>query len=362
MSKIYFKGKLKYRLQSYLTLSKISIEVLIKRIFQRPLNSAWPILFEIGVFFWRNQFNRAFAFKDIKEGRAYFDSLITTTGESFPVIAEPIKPNEPVGEWYKLSEGQSDVHALYLHGGGYTFRSEVSVNFAKSLTALLGVNLFMPHYRLSPENPHPAQLEDAVRAYKYMLEKGIEPKRIFFIGDSAGGHLVLMLLQELKKQNLPRPFLSIPLCPWTDIGDRGASLFGNDKYDLVQGYMALKFGEWLQGETNYTREQLSPICHDYTKLGPIYIQAGGKEVLVDMICEFAQKLKTEGAEVMLDVWPEMTHNFQMHGLTHPDSKEAFKRLNEVIKLKANGDKSWQSNQKTKLCNHKIETDNNFIGV
>ncbi len=348
MPKIVFKGKLKYRLQSYLALSKISSTVLIKRLYNKSLNSAWPILFEIGVLFWRNQFNRAFEHKDIKEGRAYFDSLITTTGETFPVNSEPSEPNEPPGVWYEPSKKKPDIHALYLHGGGYTFRSDVSSFYAKALTSLLDVKLFMPHYRLTPENPHPAQVEDAIKAYKYMLEKGIDHKSIFLIGDSAGGHLVLMLLQELKTQNLPRPFLSIPLCPWTDIGKRGASLFGNDKYDLVQGYMAVKFGEWLQGNTSFTREQLSPISHDYSDLGPIYMQAGGKEILVDMIRDFAQKTKSDGTEVMLDVWPEMTHNFQMHGETHPDSKEAFKRLKEIIHHKIQQNKTWDISPRTEV--------------
>jgi acetyl esterase/lipase len=353
MLKIIFKGKLKYQLQSYLTLSKISIDVFIKRMFQRSLNNAWPFLFEVGVLFWRNQFNRAFEHKDIKEGRAYFDSLITTTGETFSVTSEPSKPNEPSGYWYKPSEKKSDIHALYLHGGGYAFRSDISSNFAKALTSLLHANLFMPHYRLTPENPHPAQLEDAVQAYRYMLEKDIDPKTIFFIGDSAGGHLLLMVLQELKKQNLPRPFLSIPLCPWTDIGKRGASLFSNDKYDLVQGYMAVKFGEWLQGNTSFTREQLSPMSHDYSDLGPIYMQAGGKEILVDMIRDFAEKTKSQGTEIMLDVWPEMTHNFQMHGETHPDSKEAFERLKEIIHLKIQHNKTWDISPRTELSSQQF---------
>lgn len=346
MSKIYFRGEFLHRVRSYFALVNISIAALIRRIVGAPLNRKWPIIFEIGVLFWRHQFNGAFAAKNIARGRAYFDSLITTTGEHFAVTS--LASSKLPGCWYGIKGKPPVTNVLYLHGGGYAFRSEVSSNFAKMLAGLLEAKLFMPHYRLTPENIHPAQLEDALTAYRYMLETGIAPNDLVLIGDSAGGHLVLMLLQALGRENLPRPALSIGLCPWTDIGDRGESLFQNDKHDLVQGYMALKFGEWLQGDSGYSREQLSPIYQTYTDLGPIYLQAGGREILVDMIRDFAREMKFQGAEVMLDVWPEMTHNFQMQGQTHPDGKEAFKRIQEVIKTKTDGRRKMSACSRTEV--------------
>lgn len=331
MSKIKLNGKTKHKVSSYLALSKISLIVIWRKLIKKSINSKWSIAFEIGVLFWRHQFNRAFSYPTIQEGRAYFDSLITSVDENFTVISSPTKPNEPHGEWHKPTGISSNNKILYLHGGGYTFRSEISRNFARMLAGLLKIELFAPFYRLTPEHPHPAQIEDALTAYKFLINNKTQAKNIILIGDSAGGHLVLMLLLALKEQNLPQPAIAICLSLWTDIGERGKSFYGNDKYDLVQGYMAKQFGHWLQGNNNPVAKSLSPIYQDFSNLAPIYIQAGQKEVLFDMINEFATKLKTQNINITLDTWPQMTHNFQFHGNTHPDSKDAFNRIQKAIK-------------------------------
>jgi acetyl esterase/lipase len=139
-----------------------------------------------------------------------------------------------------------------------------------------------------------------------------------------------MTLVALRDAGLPQPSLAVGLCPWTDIGERGASLYGNDRYDLVQGYMAVRFGEWLVGSTDHSREALSPIHQNYSGLAPLYLQGGGREVLIDMIRDFARVVANQDCEVTLDVWPEMTHNFHAHGLTRPESAEAISRIRIAI--------------------------------
>ena len=95
------------------------------------------------------------------------------------------------------------------------------------------------------------------------LAAGVDPKRLVVIGASAGGHLTLMTLVPLWKADLPQPALAVGLCPWTDVGERGRSLHVNDRYDLVQGWMAVRFGEWLAGSSGASRETLSPIHQSY---------------------------------------------------------------------------------------------------
>ena len=198
------------------------------------------------------------------------------------------------------------------------------------LAALLGLRVFAPDCRLTPEHPHPAQIEDALAAYRHLLACGIDPKDIVVIGDSAGGHLALMLLQALRDAGLPQPMLAIGLCPWTDTGNRGKSLRANDRYDLVQGSMALRFGEWLARAGAFTREELSPIHQDFSGLAPLYLQGGGREVLIDMIRDFASVVARQDCDVTLDVWPQMTHDFQAHGRTRPESGEAIDRIRAAI--------------------------------
>jgi acetyl esterase/lipase len=197
------------------------------------------------------------------------------------------------------------------------------------LAANTGLHLFMPHYRLTPEHPHPAQAEDALEAWAYLtLTHG--PKEIVVLGDSAGGHMALTLLQDLKRQNVAQPALCIGLCPWTDIGNRGQSLTENNRYDLVQGWMALKFGEWLDPGGQFGRQALSPICQDFSGTAPIYLQAGGREILRDMIVEFAEVQKANGAQIVLDVWPDMPHNFQAYDGLKQSSTEALHKIRNAI--------------------------------
>ena len=114
------------------------------------------------------------------------------------------------------------------------------------------------------------------------------------------------------------------------VGRRGWSQFGNDRYDMVQGYMTLKFAEWLRRDTEFTDRQLSPIYQDFRDLGPIYLQAGGKEILVDMTRDFANAVREQGGQVRLDVWEHMNHEFQAYGEHLPESREALARVRLAV--------------------------------
>ncbi len=331
MPRIKTTGKPAHIISSFYTLNRIAIGVMVRRLLGRPLVADWQRDTEIGNLFWRHQFNRALAFDDMADGRAYFDSVLTFTDEVFDVRTRPAAPGWPKGTWYEPKDVQLPATMLYLHGGGYTFNSAVSARYAETLAGILRLPLYMPDYRLTPEHPHPAQIEDAVSAYRALLDDGTPPERLVVLGDSAGGHLTLMLLVGAARLGLPQPALAVGLCPWTDIGDRGDSLRDNDRYDLVQGYMAIKFGEWLQGGGPCTREELSPIWQDYSGLAPIYMQGGGKEVLIDMIRDFAAVLRSQNADAVLHEWEHMTHNFQANGDTLPESRDALARIARAIR-------------------------------
>lgn len=331
MKKTIIQGRFSHKLRSMAISGWIAASVLIRRALGRPLVAEWPFLVEYGTLYVRAQFNHAFRLSDdIAASRAYFDSVYALL-ETYPdVDVRPTGPQEPRGHWFVPQIRHSDATLLHLHGGGYTFYAGVSHHFAACLAHTLGVAVFAPDYRLTPEHPHPAQLEDGLAAYAYLLERGIDPATIVLCGDSAGGHLALMMLVRLREAGLPKPALTIGISPWTDIGRRGESQFGNDRYDLVQGYMTLQFAAWLRGSQHWSDAELSPIGQDFHDLGPIYLQAGGKEILVDMIRDFAATVASQGGRVRLDVWTHMNHEFHAYGDYLPESRDALARLREAI--------------------------------
>lgn len=268
MKKTIIQGRFSHKLRSMAISGWIAAKVLIRRALGRGLVAEWPFLVEYGTLYFRAQFNHAFRLSnDIAASRAYFDSVYALL-ETYPdVDVRPTGEGEPHGHWFVPQVRRSDATLLHFHGGGYTFYAGVSRHFVACLAHTLGVTVFAPDYRLTPEHPHPAQLEDGLAAYSYLLERGIDPATIVLCGDSAGGHLALMTLVRLHQVRLPKPALTLGLSPWTDIGRRGESQFGNDPYDLVQGYMTLQFADWLKGGQVLSDAELSPICQDFHDLG-----------------------------------------------------------------------------------------------
>ena len=331
MAKTILQGRFGHKARSLATIAFVSARVLARRALGKPLVPEWTPLFEIGNLFWRAQFNHAFALGDIVEARAYFDSLLPVLDEVPDVDIRPSPPDKPRGDWFIPRTRRSKATMLYFHGGGYTFYAAVTRQFIAMLADTLGLPIFAPDYRLTPEHPHPAQIEDALAAYRFLIDQGTDPARLVVGGDSAGGHLMLMTLAKLREAGLPQPAIGIGLSPWTDVGRRGDSQFGNDHYDLVQGYMTLQFAAWLKGTGGFTDAELSPTCQDFRGVAPLYLQAGGKEILVDMIRDFARIAQAQGARVRLDVWEHMTHEFQAHGKELPESREALERLGEAIR-------------------------------
>lgn len=327
MPKIVFTGPISLRLRSFVALNRIAISTYLKHGIGRRIAPDWDAKFEIGIRFWRHQFTVAMSKHDMPLGRAHFDSVQTETDDKYDVTID--HQAEPKGDWYHPKKRRGDTVVLHFHGGGYSFHGGISRRHASMLAHHFSAPVFVPDYRLTPEHPHPAQAEDALAAWRYMSER-FSCEKIVVTGDSAGGHMALMLLQTLKSHALPQPALCVGLCPWTDIGNRGESLKNNDRFDLVQGWMALKFGEWLDPSGQFGRDLLSPIFYDYAGLAPIYIQAGGREVLHDMIVEFVEVQRASAAEIACDIWEDMPHNFHCYDSTTVSSIEALNKLADVV--------------------------------
>jgi acetyl esterase/lipase len=330
MASFTFHGPADLKLKSFVRLIGATATVALHRALGKSPVPDWPWSIEAGVLFWRRQANAALGLTSIIEARRLMDAIAFAPLGRLDVAVSASGPAEPAGKWFVPSTLEANRVLLYFHGGGYTF-------YVKSHEPLIGfiaqaarARTFALDYRLTPEHPHPAQLDDALGAYRWLLAAGHDAQSIIVGGDSAGGHLALMLLIAIREAGLPQPALCIGLCPWTYVGHRGASLFGNDRYDWVQGHMAMRYAEYLIGDSGYTAEAISPMCADFKGLAPIYLQAGGREILHDMIVEFSHEASNKGANVKLDTWNTMPHDFQAFSDYLPESKEALARIAEVI--------------------------------
>lgn len=332
MAEIKYNGKLSHKVRSSATLLNTVASVLWQRFTKTTLTPDWSVNFEIGTVFWRKQYIYALNMPDIRDGRAYLDSLITLKDDRFKVTTTSNGAAEPKGDWH-VADGNPELTILYLHGSGYSLYPKMDDHFGKMLADYLEAKVFMADYRLIPENPHPAQLDDGLAAYKYLLEKGVEPSKLVIIGDSGGGHLALKLVLELRKFELPQPTLAICLCPWTGIGDNIDSITKNDPYDVLQSQMMGQFTKPLPGQSSPTEVEITPIELSFKNVAPIYIQGGGREVMIDLIRDFATKIHNEKIEMTYDEWPKMVHVFQKHGKWEADSAEAFDRMKQAIAIK-----------------------------
>lgn len=322
-------GKAQYQRKSFLALLHSSLVVSTRRLLRGPQLPNWSWMFETSTHLMRAQARIAFDMPNPADSREYEDALVFYSSAMPQVdvvpVAAPIK-----GHWYQPKSDGGEVTVLYLHGGGYHYYPKALCGLIALVALAAKARTFAVDYRLAPEYPFPAQLEDARASYLWLLEEGTKPERLVVIGDSAGGNLTLALMLALRDAHLPLPALAIGISPWTDLENSGESMTKNEPYDWIEKRMAVKWAEWLCQGANLRDPRISPLHADLTGLPPIYIQAGSAEILYDMIRAFADKAQAQGANVLLDVWKNMTHDFQAFGESLPESQEALRRIGQMV--------------------------------
>jgi acetyl esterase/lipase len=278
----------------------------------------------------------AFAISSVTESRRYLDSIVLNSPALSEVSVTPLTHETIRGSWFVSKKAEPRVTVLYLHGGGYSFYPKGYANLIGLITVAAQSRTFALDYRLSPEHQFPAQLEDAVGAYRWLLDSGTDPNELVVGGDSAGGNLALALLLSARDLKLPLPKLAIALSPPTDFEaaieseGSGTSLVSNEAFDWIDRRMLAKWADWFCRPSQRRDPYVSPAYADLRDIPPIYIQAGRAEILYDSIAAFASRGKSQGADVVLESWADMNHDFQMFGYQAPQSTEALRRLGEVI--------------------------------
>ncbi|MGN0482478.1 MAG: alpha/beta hydrolase [Lachnospiraceae bacterium] len=239
-------------------------------------------------------------------------------------------------EVYELipEEKKAQQVILQFHGGGYIAPlKNAYFSWAYLYSKLAGgCRVVTVEYRVAPEHPYPAALEDAWESYLWLLKRGFEPKDIVVVGDSAGGGLSLALLHYLKDQGKPLPAGVIAMSPWTDLTLQGESYVSNFTNDPLFGnsYSSLIFNRDYIGDKDPTDPYLSPLYGDFTGFPPMLLQVGSLEMLLSDSTEVAKKAKKQGVKVRCSVYEGMFHEFQMAGRLLPESRQAWDEVGEYF--------------------------------
>jgi len=223
-----------------------------------------------------------------------------------------------------VRKARPGTEVLFLHGGAYSVGSFRNYgHFTWRLGKAARARVLALDYRMAPEHPYPAALNDALAAYCWLLDQGARPDRILLAGDSAGGGLTLALLLKLRDEGVPLPAGAVALSPWTDLATTGASLHTKADTDpmLVASEIPHHAAMYLGG-ADPRDPYASPLYGDPRGLPPTLIQAGGDEVLLDDGVRMAEKMQAAGCDVELQVWPRMPHVFQLLATVMPEAQAA----------------------------------------
>ena len=270
---------------------------------------------------------------DIGLSRAGFEKMAGVLGGAPDAKCEPVDAGGVPAEWVAAPGIDAERAVLYLHGGGYAIGSlNTHRRLAYDISAASGARVLVIDYRLAPEHPFPAAVDDAAAAWRWMLAQGLDPKRIAIAGDSAGGGLTIATLVNLRDQKLGLPGCAVAISPWVDLEGLGASITGRAAQDpMVQKEGLLWMaGMYLAGKDAKT-PLAAPLHADLKGLPPILVQVGTAETLLDDATRIAEKLHQAGVDVKLAIWPNMLHVFPLFAPILSEGRDGCLEIGNFIR-------------------------------
>ena len=253
---------------------------------------------------------------DLHERRRAFDANARTFPVGPEVIVEPTDANGVRAEWTTTPDADANRVVLYGHGGGYVFGSiESHRHLAVEIGRAAASRVLALDYRLAPEHPFPAPVEDMLAAYRYLLSMNIAPRNVAIAGDSAGGGLVVAAMVAIRDAELPQPACGWCISPWVDMEAIGTSMDSKAHTDpTVQRDTILAIAGTYLGGADPRSPLAAPLYADLGGIAPLFIQVGAAETLLDDAVRLASVAGHADVPVRLDIWPEMIHVWH---LFHP---------------------------------------------
>jgi epsilon-lactone hydrolase len=246
---------------------------------------------------------------------------------------EPLSVAGMPAEWLLPEGGTKNTVILYMIGGGYI---SGSCNDHRAMVAKVaratGVSTLMFNHRLAPEDPYPAALEDALAAYRWLLDQGTSPDQIVMMGESAGGGLCLASLLAIRDQGLSLPAAAVALSPWTDLKLTGESHRTKARVCLSPPGMSAVCSRYYAGEHDPGLPYISPLYGDLHGLPPLLIQVGEYETLLDDSTRFAAKAQAADVEVTLIVGDKMIHCYSLLAPLFPEASQGLAEIRDFIRL------------------------------
>jgi epsilon-lactone hydrolase len=270
---------------------------------------------------------------EIKANRAFLDAGARPLAKG--VKGTLINASGVTAEMQIPEGAASDAVILYFHGGGYVGGSIASHrNLTGNLALASKCQLLSVEYRLAPENPHPAAVEDALNSYKWLLSEGYDPKKIAISGDSAGGGLAIAAQLKIRDEGLPLPVASAPISPWIDMGLSGDTMSSRQSRDpLIRLDLIREFKSQFLGPINNSNDPYaSPLQADLSGLPPMLIHVGDDEMLLSDSERLAEKASAAGVSVTLEVWPEMIHVWHTFVGLFPEAQDGINRIAEFFSI------------------------------
>ena len=227
------------------------------------------------------------------------------------------------GEWVTSAHSTTTGPVLlYLHGGGYFTGSPKAHRPITASLAMAGFNVFVPEYRLAPEHPYPAAVDDAEAVWDGLMALGFSA--IAIAGDSAGGGLALALMIRLRNKGKPLPAAAALFSPWTDLAATGNSLLSNARRDALFGAVGVKIAaDWYLNGAEPRAPEASPLYGALAGLPPLFIEVGDREVLRDDSTRLAARALADGVSATLNVWPVVPHVWQLACSFLPEARHSL---------------------------------------
>jgi monoterpene epsilon-lactone hydrolase len=268
----------------------------------------------------------------LQEMRLGFEKMAATMPVESDVKCEPVSIGALKAEWITAPGADPARTVLYLHGGGYVIGSIATHRaIVGRISRAAKARALLIDYRLAPEHPHPAAVEDSVAAYRWMLDNGAQAGKTAVAGDSAGGGLTVATLVAIRDAKLKLPAAGVCLSPWVDLEGVGDSMTTKATLDpMVQKAGLAEMAKLYLGGKNARTPLAAPLYADLTGLPPLLIQVGTWETLLDDSTRLAERARKAGVNVTLEPWENMIHVFQNFAPILDEGQKAIARIGEFV--------------------------------